>query len=63
MAGIPAGFKGKQPGDRERKRVIGNRCVCVCVRAYMLVVVGGDNERNLKLEWMDSQREQQDFRV
>lgn len=57
MAGIPAGFKGKQPGDRERKRVIGNRCVCVCacVRAHMLVVVVvGDNEGNLKLEWMDS---------
>lgn len=31
MAGIPTGFKGKQPGDRERKRVIGDRCVCVVV--------------------------------
>lgn len=41
MAGIPAGFKGKQPGDRERKRVIGDRCVCECVRVFGYVSGGG----------------------
>lgn len=42
MAGIPTGFKGKQPGDRERKRVIGGRCVCVCVSVVVVGVIMRD---------------------
>lgn len=39
MAGIPTGFKGKQPGDRGRKRAVGDTGVGVGVGGVVGVIM------------------------